>query len=158
MTKDTPMTTAPDLEALREVISEHAKEAREELEAHREWLIENDSQPDPGCEWIHVHPDTLTSVEALFNAYEEQADRIDSYALAEAETDLAFKDLDAQIADHAATIATQAAEIERTRGALEGMRGILRSLQPAMNMMAREVMDDIIREQIDPALTTQSEA
>lgn len=37
--------------------------------------------------------------------------------------------------------------------ALQKMRDIIRSLQPAMNVMAREVMDDIVREQIDPALS-----
>lgn len=40
--------------------------------------------------------------------------------------------------------------------ALREMRGILRSLQPAMNVMAREVMDDIIREQIDALLSPQT--
>lgn len=35
---------------------------------------------------------------------------------------------------------------------LEKMRDLLRKLQPALNVMARDVMDDIIRDQIDPAI------
>lgn len=37
--------------------------------------------------------------------------------------------------------------------ALEKMRDLLRKLQPALNVMAREVMDDIIADQIDPAIS-----
>lgn len=36
--------------------------------------------------------------------------------------------------------------------ALATMRDLLRKLQPALNVMAREVMDDIIADQIDPAI------
>ena len=36
--------------------------------------------------------------------------------------------------------------------ALRKMRELLRLLQPALNVMAREVMDDIIKDQIDPAI------
>jgi len=45
------------------------------------------------------------------------------------------------------------ARIGELEAGLQKMRDILRSLQPAMNVMAREVMDDIIREQIDALLS-----
>lgn len=48
-------------------------------------------------------------------------------------------------------------EIRRLRGGLVVTRSTLRSLQPALNVMAREVMDDIIRDQIDALLATPGE-
>jgi len=41
--------------------------------------------------------------------------------------------------------------------ALREMRSILRKLQPALNVMAREVLDDIIADQIDAVLNASKE-
>jgi hypothetical protein len=41
-------------------------------------------------------------------------------------------------------------------GALERIRNILRRLQPALNVMARDVLDDIIAFEIEPAIAKAS--
>lgn len=97
-----------------------------------------------------------TNVKALIAALEERGDRIDSYALAEAETDIAFKDLDAQIADQAATIAAQAARTEEAMDCLSALVAVVRGECPSL-LNEDSGGDAELSLRIDALLTTQGE-
>lgn len=45
-----------------EYLAELERNAKEEIDAHREWLIENPDEQDGGAEEIPVHPDVLLSL------------------------------------------------------------------------------------------------
>lgn len=79
---ESPMTQTQSVEVLASevgaaaeaaIISEWAlgaleKDARETLDAHDEWLNDNDEQPDPGPDEIGVHPSTLLKLTGIARA------------------------------------------------------------------------------------------
>lgn len=69
----------------------------------------------------------------------------------------ALADAAPYLADRLAAADQQQRETEKLRAALVRMRSILKKLQPALNVMAREVLDDIIADQIDAVLNATKE-
>lgn len=54
---------------LIEALTDHVREAHDEVEAHRTWLIEHPDEQDPGVDWVPVHPDTLITLDGALTRF-----------------------------------------------------------------------------------------
>lgn len=72
MTTPQEEPTQGALAELRAAAEELAKEAREELDAHHEWLCDNPDEQDPGPEEIYVHPARLLQIMAAWSTSQER--------------------------------------------------------------------------------------